>query len=84
MATSGQAPPTKRSRAGIWILITVLLLASMVATLWVPFYAHAKPELGGFPFFYWYQLIWVPIVAVLSWLAYLLSKAGQRGSGGSR
>ncbi len=83
MAASGQAPPAaRRSRPGVWALITVLLLASIVATLWVPFYARTKPELGGFPFFYWYQLMWVPIVGVLSWLAYLLTKAGRRAPGG--
>jgi hypothetical protein len=24
----------------------------------------------GFPFFYWYQLAWVPITSLLIWLAY--------------
>ena len=78
MAATGQAPPAaKRTRTGVWIVIAILLLASVVATLWVPFYAHANPTLGGFPFFYWYQLIWIPIVAILAWLAYLLTKAGR-------
>jgi hypothetical protein len=36
------------------------------------------PVLGGFPFFYWYQLMWVPIVAILSAAAYLLSRLTQR------
>jgi hypothetical protein len=66
-------PPRKRT----WIVITVLLLASIVGTLWVPFYARAAPKLGDFPFFYWYQLMWVPIVAVLSWIAYLLIGRGR-------
>jgi hypothetical protein len=30
------------------------------------------PALGPFPFFYWYQLIWVPMTAVLLWICYLL------------
>jgi hypothetical protein len=70
-------PNPPRKRAVTWIAITVLLLASVVGTLWVPFYARATPKLGDFPFFYWYQLIWVPIVAVLSWLAYLLIGRGR-------
>jgi hypothetical protein len=70
---------TARPRTGIWIVIAVLLAASLVGTLWVPFYNHTSPELGGFPFFYWYQLMWVPIVAILSFAAYLLSRLGRRG-----
>jgi hypothetical protein len=70
-------PDPPRKRTVTWIAITVLLLASVVGTLWVPFYARATPKLGDFPFFYWYQLIWVPIVAALSWLAYLLIGRGR-------
>jgi Protein of unknown function (DUF3311) len=69
-----------RTHAGIWITMTVVLAASLVATLWVPFYNHLTPALRGFPFFYWYQLMWVPIVAILSAVAYLLSRAARRGS----
>ena len=39
--------------------------------------------LGGFPFFYWYQLMWVVIVAILAAVAYLLSKLAQRGNAAS-
>ena len=70
---------TARPRTGIWIVIAVLLAASLVGTLWVPFYNHLTPTFGGFPFFYWYQLMWVPIVAILSLAAYLLSRLGRRG-----
>jgi len=74
-------PRLARPRTGIWIVIAVLLAASLVGTLWVPFYNHTSPTLGGFPFFYWYQLMWVPIVAILSFAAYLLSRVTRRGSG---
>jgi Protein of unknown function (DUF3311) len=73
-------PRPARPRTGIWIVIAVLLAASLVGTLWVPFYNHTSPALGGFPFFYWYQLMWVPIVAILSFAAYLLSRLTRRGS----
>jgi len=36
--------------------------------LWVPFYNFLEPTLFGFPFFYWYQLAWVPISSLLIWL----------------
>ena len=69
-----------RRPVGIWIAITVLLAASVIATLWVPFYNHLLPAFRDFPFFYWYQLMWVPIVAILSAAAYLLSRVARRGN----
>ena len=42
-----------------------LLLIPYIALLWVPFYAKSSPSLWGFPFFYWYQFLWVPLTAVL-------------------
>jgi hypothetical protein len=51
-------------------LIWLLLLVPYVGLLWVPFYNARTPEFWGFPFFYWYQLIWVPITAALTWLVY--------------
>jgi hypothetical protein len=86
MAQSQSRPAQSQSRparthVGIWIAITVVLVASLIATLWVPFYNHLTPMLGDFPFFYWYQLMWVPIVAILSAVAYLLSRlAGRNGA----
>jgi hypothetical protein len=73
-------PDVKRHRPIIWVAIAVVLLASLVGMLWVPFYARLTPKLGDFPFFYWYQLIWIPLVAVLSWLAYLLIRGGRGGT----
>ena len=68
-----------RKHVGTWIVITVLLAAAVIGTLWVPFYNHLTPTLGDFPFFYWYQLMWVPIVAILAAVSYLLSRLAQRG-----
>lgn len=48
----------------------VLLLLPFIGLLWVPFYNHSEPSLFGFPFFYWYQLAWVPVTAVLTWIVY--------------
>ena len=76
MAHSG---PTPR-RTGAWVLITVLVLISILGTLIVPIYARSSPYIGAFPFFYWYQLLWVPFVAVLMAICYLISTHGSRGS----
>ncbi|MHB1566360.1 MAG: DUF3311 domain-containing protein [Acidiferrobacter sp.] len=52
----------------------VLLILPFVALLWVPFYNKITPTLLGFPFFYWYQLAWVPLSVLLSGIVYLLTK----------
>jgi hypothetical protein len=65
-----------------WAVLTILILAPIVGTLWVPFYARATPRVADFPFFYWYQLIWVPIVAVTSALAYILMRRTGHPRGG--
>ena len=52
------------------VLAGISLLVPIVALLWVSSYAKTGPEAGGVPFFYWYQLLWVPITAVLTWIAY--------------
>ncbi len=50
------------------------LLAPVVALVWVPWYNSRTPSLGGMPFFYWYQLLWVVITAVLMTAAHLLTR----------
>jgi len=50
----------------MWILV----LLPFIGLLWVPFYNFQEPALFGFPFFYWYQLAWVPISSLLIWLVY--------------
>jgi len=66
-STQGQAksPATKAA-------VTVMLAVAVVGALWVPIYARTEPKLGDFPFFYWYQLILVPVTALLCWISYLL------------
>lgn len=40
--------------------VWLLLFVPFAAVAWVPFYNRETPSLFGFPFFYWYQLLWVP------------------------
>jgi hypothetical protein len=42
-----------------------LLILPFLGTLLPALYNHARPALLGLPFFYWYQLLWVPLTAVL-------------------
>jgi hypothetical protein len=51
-------------------LAWLLLLLPYVGLLCVPFYNAREPALFGFPFFYWYQLAWVPLTALLTWIVY--------------
>jgi hypothetical protein len=67
------APPGRRPAARR--AVTVLLLVAIGGALVVPIYARSMPKLGDFPFFYWYQLVWVPAVAILCWICYVLLRA---------
>jgi hypothetical protein len=48
----------------------LLLLAPYAGLAWLPFYNQLSPELFGFPFFYWYQLLWVPMTSLLTYAVY--------------
>jgi hypothetical protein len=50
--------------------VRALLLLPFIGLLYLPFYNHEMPALFGFPFFYWYQLAWVPITSLLIWIVY--------------
>ncbi len=52
----------------------LLLLLPFVGLLWIPFYNQAEPALFGFPFFYWYQLLWVPISSLLTFAVWRLTR----------
>ena len=54
------------------IVCAILLAAPFVALLWVNSYAALTPAFIGIPFFYWYQLMWVVLSAVLTGISYLL------------
>ncbi len=57
----------------------ILLILPFIGLLWIPFYNQALPDFLGFPFFYWYQLLWVPVTAFLIWLVFqdVLKKRGE-------
>ncbi len=57
--------------------MAVLLLLPFIGLLWVPFYNGTEPSLFGFPFFYWYQLAWVPISSLLTFIVW---RAARRGN----
>ena len=54
---AGRGPRARRRRT----LALVLLALPVLATAAVPLYSRADPDLAGVPFFYAYQLAWVPL-----------------------
>jgi Protein of unknown function (DUF3311) len=57
----------RRSGWSWWYL---LFLIQFIAVLWVPFYNSAEPVWAGIPFFYWYQMLWVILGAILTAIVY--------------
>jgi uncharacterized protein DUF3311 len=47
-----------------------LLLIPLLGLLIPPLYNQSDPELIGLPFFYWYQLAWVPVSVAITALVY--------------
>jgi len=48
----------------------ILFPAIFVLVLAVPLFNRTAPALFGFPFFYWYQMLMVPVASFLIWLVY--------------
>lgn len=72
----GTTPP--RVLSPLRLFATFCVLAPTVAVIAVPTYDSATPTLGGFPFFYWYQLIWVVLTGVLMVAAYFAIRTDER------
>jgi hypothetical protein len=54
----------------LMVVAAVLVGIPIVALLWVDSYAKAEPTLAGFPFFIWYQFLWVFLCAACTRGAY--------------
>jgi hypothetical protein len=66
---------SESGRRGGWSWWYLLLVAQFVASLWVPFYNRVDPTWIGVPFFYWYQMLWVIIGAILTAIVYFATDA---------
>src|SRR5580698_1307534 len=69
-------------------VIAVLIIASIFFALYVPIYGRITPKIGDFPFFYFYLLVYMPVVAIALLVVIALQKrlqppaeAGPAGSG---
>ena len=74
MAPLAHPGPPRRRR----VAAALCLLTPVVARVWVPWYAQDRPRLAGVPFFYWYQLAWVPGCSLGMLAAYLLTRRSHQ------
>jgi hypothetical protein len=70
MTDRPQPDDARTSRGWLWIV----LLIPYAALLWLPFYNDSHPSFAGFPFFYWYQFLWVPLTSLLLYVVYRSAK----------
>lgn len=52
----------------------LLLLVPFVALSAVPLFNRVEPRLWGFPFFWWFQLLWIPVSAGLTAIVYFVTE----------
>jgi hypothetical protein len=74
------AKPNRPLPAATKVTAGILLAIPLVALALVPTYSSETPKLWGFPFFYWYQLLWVLITPIFTWSAYRVIVRARRGS----
>ena len=67
-------PPANK---GMLVAAGVLLAIPMIALAWVGSYSKETPKLGAFPFFIWYQFLWVFLCSFMTYGAYRLVKAAR-------
>jgi hypothetical protein len=67
---SSQPQRTKKISPITWLMLSVPYLALCFPQI----YARATPALFGFPFFYWYQFLWVILTSIILGVVYLRLK----------
>lgn len=85
--TGSSGTQHRRHRADIRFSPWNLLLLVPLLMLFTPFFNVDSPRLGGMPFFYWFQLLFVPIGVICVAVVYVKTKHldGRRsGSAGDR
>jgi hypothetical protein len=71
-------PPSRPPSRGLWILICVILAPAVIVPLWVGLYDKVDPKLGGWPFYFWFQMALIVGSAVLTVLAFVLANSADR------
>jgi membrane protein implicated in regulation of membrane protease activity len=71
---SPQVPTTNKA---LLLLAGILLLIPIVALLWVGSFAKVEPVFLGFPFFIWYQFLWVLLCPACTWASFVLVRRAR-------
>jgi uncharacterized membrane protein len=79
MSHFGPAPerptsPAARRTNAAWTVVGVLLAIGIIVPLLVFIYDQEDPTLWGFPFYYWFQFLLVPIVSILTFAAFKIAE----------
>jgi hypothetical protein len=56
----------------------LLVLPYLFMVLGFGIYDRASPYLGGFPFFYWYQMLWIFLAALLTYTVYAIEQSEKK------
>ena len=66
------APVNERNKGWYWLFLLPFF------GVFFPFvYNTNDPELIGIPFFYWYQMLWVPLTVILTVLVYMKTRGDR-------
>jgi hypothetical protein len=55
-------------------MISLLIIVAIGGALVVPIYNRLTPNVGGFPFFYFYLIVYMPFVAIVLGIVIRLQK----------
>ena len=55
-----------------------MTIPAIFFAVYVQLYARAMPKVGAFPFFYFYLLAYLPVVAIMCWVIVRLQKQVTR------
>ena len=58
--------PERRSRLWLRLLLIIPFIVLLIPVI----YNYDEPRLFGFPFFYWFQLLWIVITAIITAIVY--------------
>jgi hypothetical protein len=67
MASERETRAQPKLRGHRWVF---LLILPYLALCFPQIYARSAPALWGFPFFYWYQFLWVIVTSALLGIVY--------------
>lgn len=66
--------PRRTGRRFYW-----LLALPFIGLLIPPIYAFDQPTVIGIPFFYWYQIVWLAVTALITTVVYRANRQMQGG-----